>query len=323
MMIFSPNLSEEDFEKYALSLFHYQFDNNFIYQAYCKGIGCNKEKVLSIIDIPFLPIEFFKTQKIVSGFWKEEAVFSSSGTTNMVQSKHYIKDLSLYLSSCLEGFKYFYGDPKEWVILALLPSYLEREGSSLILMVKELMQQSGNPNSGWFLNEFEQLNEAILTLESKRQKTLLFGVTYALLDFAESFPITLKNTIIMETGGMKGNRKEMTKNEVHQFLRQNFQTKLIHSEYGMCELFSQAYSKENEIFQTPPWMKILIRDINDPLSLVPDRKSGGINVIDLANRDSCAFIATQDLGVLLPNGGFKILGRFDYSDVRGCNLLVV
>lgn len=322
-MLFSSNLSESDFQKQALELFHYQFDNNLIYQAYCKGIGCKKEQVSSTKEIPFLPIEFFKTQKIVTGSWKEETVFSSSGTTDMVQSKHYIKDLSLYILSCFEGFQYFYGNPKEWTFLALLPSYLEREGSSLILMVKELMNKSGNKKSGWYLNEFESLKKRILELESSGQKTLLLGVTYALLDFSEKFPIPLKHTIVMETGGMKGHRKEMTKNEVHQFLEQQFQTKTIHSEYGMCELLSQAYSKGNEIFQTPPWMKIFIRDVNDPLSLMPIGKSGGINIIDLANRDSCAFIATQDLGVLLPEGGFKILGRFDNSDLRGCNLLVI
>ncbi|MDD4847448.1 MAG: acyltransferase [Bacteroidales bacterium] len=321
-MIFSNGFSSYDFQKQAIALFHTQFENNPIYRAFCQGVGCIPEKVQQVADIPCLPIEFFKTQKVVTGTWHEQTVFTSSGTTGMTSSKHYVKDLQLYEKSCLEGFRYFYDDPKEWAILALLPSYLEREGSSLINMVKLLMQQGNHPLSGWFLNDYTLLKERLEELEKMHQKTLLLGVTYALLDFSEQFPMPLRHTIVMETGGMKGRRKEMIKSEIHHQLQQQFQTATIHSEYGMAELFSQAYSTGNGIFQTPPWMRVLIRDAEDPLSAAEMGKSGGINIIDLANRDSCAFIATQDLGHSFSDGTFEILGRFDHSDIRGCNLLV-
>lgn len=322
-MIFSTSFSEQDFRKCALELFHTQFENNRIYHAFCKGIGCNPTKITTIEQIPFLPIGFFKTQKVVTGNWYEQTIFSSSGTTQMVQSKHFVKDIRRYEQSCLKGFEYFYGNLKEWTILALLPSYLEREGSSLIWMTKLLMEQSNHPKSGWFLNEFETLKNRILELEAAGQKTLLLGVTYALLDFATQFPMPLQHTVVMETGGMKGRRKEMTKSEIHQFLGRQFQTKNIHSEYSMAELFSQAYSKGNGVFRTPPWMRVVIRDAEDPLSPARIGRYGGINIIDLANCDSCAFIATQDLGKAHSDGSFEIFGRFDDSDLRGCNLLVV
>lgn len=321
-MFFSASLSIQEFQNQAIALFHTQFSENPIYRAFCEGIGCVPEKIRHIEEIPCLPIEFFKTQKVVTGTWQEQAVFSSSGTTGMTQSKHYVKDLRLYEKSCLEGFRYFYGNPEDWVILALLPSYLERKGSSLIDMVQLLMQQENHSQSDWFLNNFDVLKDRIEALEKAGKKTLLLGVTYALLDFSAQFPMPLHHTVVMETGGMKGQRKEMTKHDIHQFLKQQFQIESIHSEYGMAELFSQAYSYGAGIFQTPPWMQVFIRDAEDPLSPVPIGKSGGINIIDLANRDSCAFIATQDLGRKFPDGRFEVLGRFDDSDIRGCNLLI-
>ena len=317
--IFSCN-DKATFEKLALELFHYQMENNPIYAPYAALILKGKIPA-NIYEIPFLPIDFFKREQIICKGKAVEEVFLSSGTTGE-QSNHLISDLTLYKKSFRKTFQKFYGDIKDYCILALLPSYQEREGSSLIFMVDDLIRKSKHPKSNFYLNNLSELSETIKELEYKGQKTILFGVTYALLDLAAQHPQQLKNTIIMETGGMKGKRKELLKEEIHQLLQEAFITEKIHSEYGMTELLSQGYSKGENIFNFPSWMKILIRDVNDPLSIIGNNKTGGVNVIDLANIYSCPFIATQDLGKTFDNSSFTVLGRFDESDVRGCNLLV-
>jgi len=249
-------------------------------------------------------------------------VFSSSGTTGMVTSKHLVTDVSLYERSFMQGFKAFYGNIQDYTVLALLPSYLERDGSSLIYMVDHLIRESGDPQSGYFLYDHDALYAALQRQKLTNRKTLLIGVTYALLDFVEKYQIKFPGLIIMETGGMKGKRPEMLREELHNQLKEGFGVAAIHSEYGMTELLSQAYSKAEGIFACPPWMKILIRDTNDPLTILPQGRTGGLNIIDLANLNSCSFIATQDLGKTLGDGTFEVLGRFDNSDIRGCNLLV-
>jgi hypothetical protein len=240
----------------------------------------------------------------------------------MQSSCHLVKETALYEKSFTEGFRSFYGSPDEYCFLALLPSYLERKDSSLIYMLQALMQQSRHPENGFYLDDYQQLSRKLQDLEQTGQKTLLWGVSYALLDFSEQYPIPLKNTMVIETGGMKGKRREMLRNELHEILCQRFDLEHIHSEYGMAELFSQAYSKSNGIFQTPPWMRVMMRQPDDPLTYAPTGKKGGINIIDLANIHSCSFIATQDLGTLIPDGTFEISGRFDTADLRGCNLMV-
>ena len=312
--------SEEDFKKICFEIFKYQVDYNPIYSAYCEIIlkGKNPNK---LTDIPFLPISFFKEEQIICQGQKIEEIFLSSGTTGN-QSKHLVSDLSIYKKSFRKSFELFYGDIKDYCILSLLPNYREREGSSLIYMVDDLIKNSKHPESGFYLNDYKKLTQTLIELENKNQKTILFGVSYALLDLAEQFPQKLNNTIIIETGGTKGNRKEILKEELHESLKSCFKTKTIHSEYGMTELLSQSYSKGNGIFKSPPWKKVLIRDINDPLSFVDNNITGGINIIDLSNIYSCPFIATQDLGKKYNNDSFSIIGRYDNSDVRGCNLLV-
>jgi len=317
--IFSCN-DKATFEALALELFDYQMENNPIYAPYAALILKGKIPA-NIYEIPFLPIEFFKQEQIFCQGKGVEEIFLSSGTTGE-QSKHLVADLSLYKKSYLRAFQQFYGDINDYCILALLPSYQEREGSSLIYMVDDLIKKSGHPKSGFYLNNLTELSNTIKELEKKGQKTILFGVTYALLDLAAHHPQHLKHTIIMETGGMKGKRKELLKEEIHQLLKEAFLTENIHSEYGMTELLSQSYSKGKNNFKSPPWMRILIRDVNDPLSIIGNNKTGGINVIDLANIYSCPFIATQDLGKTFDDNSFSVLGRFDNSDLRGCNLLV-
>lgn len=311
--------NDATFEKLALEIFDFQMENNLTYAAYAALIlrGKNPE---NINEIPFLPLEFFKTEQIICQGQAIEEIFLSSGTTGE-QSKHLVSNIELYKSSYQKTFQLFYGDITDYCILALLPSYKEREGSSLIYMVDDLIKKSKHPQSNYYLNNYEELATTLKGLENKKQKTILFGVTYALLDLAEEFPQKLERTIIMETGGMKGQRKELLKEEIHSILKHSFATENIHSEYGMTELLSQGYSKGNNIFKTPPWMKILTRDVNDPLSII-NNKTGGINVIDLANIYSCPFIATQDLGRAFDDGSFSVLGRFNNADVRGCNLLV-
>ena len=311
--------NDATFEKLALEIFDFQMENNLTYAAYAALIlrGENPE---NINEIPFLPVEFFKTEQIICQGQAIEEIFLSSGTTGE-QSKHLVSNIELYKSSYQKAFQLFYGDITDYCILALLPSYKEREGSSLIYMVDDLIKKSKHPQSNYYLNNYEELATTLQELESKKQKTILFGVTYALLDLAEEFPQKLEHIIIMETGGMKGQRKELLKEEIHSILKHSFATENIHSEYGMTELLSQGYSKGNNIFKTPPWMKILTRDVNDPLSIISN-KTGGINIIDLANIYSCPFIATQDLGRTFDDGSFSVLGRFNNADVRGCNLLV-
>lgn len=320
--IFNIN-SNAEFETLALEVFKFQFQNNKVYRSFCDLLYKHPADVKQITDIPFLPIQFFKSRKVVSTSAPIEKTFSSSGTTGSVASKHLVTNLSLYEESYLNAFKHFYGNIEDYVVLALLPSYLERDGSSLIYMVNDLIAKSKQPQSGFYLNNLEELAETLKKLEAKQQKTLLIGVSFALLDLVEQFQFKLKHTTIMETGGMKGRRKEIIRQELHQILQTGFGVSKIHSEYGMTELLSQAYSKGNGIFECPPWMKILTRDPEDALTIQAPNKTGGINVIDLANINSCAFIATQDLGKTYDNEQFEIIGRFDNSDIRGCNLMAL
>lgn len=315
--------NQKQFEKIALKTFRYQYENNLVYQEFCDLLHTNVQKVKTLQQIPFLPIQFFKSHTVVSNNEAPEAIFTSSGTTGMTTSQHLVTDVSLYEESYRRGFSQFYGNIENYVVLALLPSYLEREGSSLIYMVEDLIQLSNQPESGFYLNNHDELIEKLIELDSLGQNVILIGVTYALLDLIEKRKFQLQNTIIMETGGMKGKRKEMIREELHQQLCAGFGVASIHSEYGMTELLSQAYSLGEGIFECPSWMQILIRDTEDALSYITNGKTGGINVIDLANRNSCAFIATQDLGKKYANGTFEVLGRFDNSDIRGCNLMVV
>jgi phenylacetate-coenzyme A ligase PaaK-like adenylate-forming protein len=270
-----------------------------------------------------MPIGFFKSHRVVSGDFEPEIVFTSSGTTGITTSRHHIKSVELYIQSFMHGFRHFFGSAEQYTILALLPSYLEREGSSLVLMADQLIKRSHQTESGFFLHNYNKLADILVHLKTLKKPTILLGVTYALLDMAEQFPLYFPELIVMETGGMKGKRKEMVRDELHQQLMEGFGIDQVFSEYGMTELLSQAYSKGHGVFYTPPWMKILIRDTNDPLSILPEGQSGGINVIDLANIYSCSFIETQDLGRSHSDGSFEILGRFDNSDIRGCNLLIV
>lgn len=319
--IFNIN-SSEDFERLAIEIFRFQYDNVSVYRNFCSLLGKNPARVKHVENIPFLPIQFFKNHKVITEHLTEQAIFTSSGTTGNITSKHYVADVKLYEKSFLKAFTKQYGNPSVFAILALLPSYLERGGSSLIYMVEHLIEKSNNPNSGFYLYEMDTLIAKLELLEESGQKTTLIGVSYALLDLIEKRKFQLKNTIVMETGGMKGRRKEMIKEELHEILKRGFGVSKIHSEYGMTELLSQAYSLGDGIFSCPPWMKILTRDTEDALSFTYG-KTGGINVIDLANLNSCAFIATQDLGKTFADGTFEILGRFDSSDVRGCNLMVL
>ena len=315
--------SEEEFEEAALNLFQDQIQSNSVYREFCELLKVKRKHVNRIEDIPFLPIEFFKSHEVKSGNFSPEITFLSSGTTGQIQSKHHVKNLSLYVESFTKTFEYFYGDIEDYVILGLLPSYLEREGSSLIYMVNHFIRKSKFKESGFYLNELDQLSKTLIQLDTSGKKILLIGVSFALLDLVEKKSFQLKNTIVMETGGMKGRRKEMIRKELHDLLSKGFGVKDIHSEYGMTELLSQAYSKGNSKFECPPQMKILIRDTEDPFHYLNYGKTGGINVIDLANTDSCPFIATQDLGKQINSNAFEILGRFDQSDIRGCNLLVL
>ena len=313
--------TEQEFNEISIEIFNYQYTNNKVYHEFCKHLGTNASKIKSIDQIPFLPIEFFKTHCIITGDFKEQHLFLSSGTTGTSHSKHFIKDLTTYEKSFNSCFEHFYGSIKDYCIIALLPSYMEQEGSSLIYMVNHFINSGNHQKSGFFIENESKMIENLHFLTKNGQKMILIGVSYALLDLAENHELDLKHVIVMETGGMKGRRKELTRNELHNIYKKNFNISVVHSEYGMTELLSQAYSKGNGIFQTPNWMKILIRDVNDPFSIIENNKTGGINVIDLANIDSCSFIATQDLGKITDKG-FEVLGRFDNSDLRGCNLLI-
>jgi hypothetical protein len=334
-------VSAPGFEKLALEIFRFQYRHNSIYKVYSDMLKVNPEKVNTLAQIPFLPIQFFKTHKIKTTEFEPQAIFESSGTTQAANSHHLVKEIELYRQSFIKAFKLFYGPVNEWCILGLLPSYLERENSSLVFMVDELIRESSQSQSGFYLYDYEKLHSTLKELEDKKQKTLLIGVTFALLDFAELYPLSLEYTTIMETGGMKGRRKELIRNELHDSLKNKFDVDFIHSEYGMTELLSQAYSQKDGIFHCPPWMKVLIRDEEDPLQVdsresIVDSKSGLstgdfglqskrgiINVIDLANIYSCSFIATEDAGKLYADGSFEVLGRIDNSDIRGCSLMAM
>ena len=313
------NHSPRSFEDLALEIFQFQATNNIVYKTYLNYLGIKPGEIKKLYDIPYLPIELFKTHEVICEPNNREATYESSGTGGL-RSKHIVHDVSVYKAAFIKGFEHFYGDIKDFTILALLPSYMERTGSSLIFMCEKLMQLSGKEESGFYLNEHQQLFELLQKLESQNRKTLLIGVSFALLDFVEKHPLPLNHTIVMETGGMKGRRKEIVREKLHQILSSGFKLQKIHSEYGMTELLSQAYSKGNSLFECPPWMKVSCRDANDPLST--NKKSGGLNIIDLANVYSCSFIASQDLGKIDANNRFEVLGRFDSGDIRGCNLLI-
>jgi len=318
------NISDvRKFEAEALKIFRHQAKNNKVYKQFLDLIKIDPLTVNHIAKIPFLPVEFFKSHQILSNKDAVARIFSSSGTTGTVQSQHFVTDLKIYEESFKRGFEYFYGKIENYTVLALLPGYLERQGSSLIYMVDHMIKDSGSENSGFYLNELDQLSELLTTLDAKGEKVLLIGVTYALLDLIEDHTFKLSNTVVMETGGMKGKRKELIRSELHEILSKGFGLPDIHSEYGMTELLSQAYSKGGGVFQCPPWMKVMIRDTEDPFHILGDGRTGGINIIDLANINSCSFIATQDLGRTIGDDTFEILGRFDHSDIRGCNLMVV
>ena len=333
--------SAKDFESLALEVFRFQYHNNPVYHDYVDALHVNVAGPGSIARIPFLPIRFFKSHPLQATAFDPEMVFESSGTTGSTGSRHLVKDIGLYKTSFTNGFELAYGPVKDWCVIGLLPSYIERGNSSLVYMVNELIQQSGHAHSRFYLNEFDKLVATLANLERAKQKTILIGVTFALLDFAGKYSLRLEHTTIMETGGMKGRRKEMIREEVHAILKKSFDVPVIHSEYGMTELLSQAYSKGNGIFHCPPWMKMLIRDDEDPLSVVSSQTSvgsrqssvdshqssliarGGINIIDLANIYSCSFIATDDAGKLYSDGNFEVLGRIDNSDIRGCSLMTI
>lgn len=315
--------NDKDFELLALEVFNFQAKNNIVYKQFISLLNIDVKDVISLKDIPFLPISFFKTHQILSDKNSVQETFYSSGTTGMSLSKHLVTDIELYQKSYTKGFTNFYGDITDYTILALLPNYLERQGSSLVYMVADLIKKSDKKDSGFYLNNLDELSAILNKLDKKGEKVLLIGVSFALLDLIEKHQFDLKNTIIMETGGMKGRRKEIIRSELHQLLKKGFGVNRIHSEYGMTELLSQAYSNGNGIFKTPNWMKILIRDTEDALTILPNNKAGGINIIDLANINSCSFIATQDLGKIFDHNTFEIIGRFDNSDIRGCNLMVI
>jgi len=306
-----------------LQVFKFQFENNRVYRSFCDLLYKHPSEVKTIQDIPFLPIQFFKTRDVLSSKSPIKTTFTSSGTSGNTTSKHHVTDLNIYTESFTKGFENIYGRIEDYVILGLLPSYLEREGSSLTFMVDAMIKTSKHPESGFYLNNLSDLKDTLTKLDSEGKNVLLIGVSFALLDLVESYTFKLKNTIIMETGGMKGRRKELIRTELHEVLKKGFGVKHIHSEYGMTELLSQAYSKGNGVFRCPPWMRVLTRDMEDALSIQVSGKTGALNIIDLANINSCAFIGTQDLGRLNTDASFEVIGRFDNSDIRGCNLMVL
>lgn len=314
--------SEADFEATALQVFGLQHDGNAVYRTYCQHIGKSKRNVQSLSDIPFLPISLFKTHDVKTGDFEPELTFRSSGTTGMERSRHLVKDATLYRKSLIESFRHFYGNPSDYVFLALLPNYIEQQNSSLIYMMEELMHESGAMENGYYLYNHEDMYQKLIQLRDNQRRTILWGVTFALLDFAEQYTLDLPQLIVFETGGMKGRRKEIVKEELYDILRKAFGVADIHSEYGMCELLSQAYSKGGNIFSTPPWMQLRLRSEKDPFDGSDRMETGVINVIDLANLHSCSFIATEDLGRRHPDG-IEILGRMDHSQTRGCSLMVL
>ncbi|HEV8513352.1 MAG TPA: acyl transferase [Cyclobacteriaceae bacterium] len=315
-------INESNFEDAALKLFRFQYKNNLLYQTYVNHLDKDPEAINSLDEIPFLPIRFFKSHTVVCGTWKPEIVFTSSATSGSIVSQHCVRDLDFYLKNTLTIFQHFYGSTDNYHFLALLPSYLERSGSSLIAMIDYFIRKDLTGQSGFYLSNHNELVSKIAELKKSNKKIILWGVSFGLLDLAEKFEIDLSSCIVMETGGMKGRRKEWVREELHNFLCQKFNVKQIHSEYGMTELLSQAYSAGQGYFQVPAWMKIQIRDINDPFLTLSNGRIGGVNVIDLANAHSCAFIETEDLGRIVHGSSFEVLGRADNSDLRGCNLLI-
>ena len=320
---FDEIISPIQFKQHALELFKYQYENNTVYRSYCDLINNAYSEVSEVHQIPFLPIQFFKSHTVSCVSKAPDKIFLSSKTTGQIASRHFVNNLDIYHKSFEKGFNEFYGSIKDYAILALLPSYLERENSSLVYMANQLIEQSKHPLSGFYLDEWDQLINTLQTLEKEGQKTILLGVTFALLILIEKKKLNLNNTIIMETGGMKGMRKELVREALHSLFKKGFGVKNIHSEYGMTELMSQAYSKKNGLYNCPPWMKVLIRSTDDPFEIIQDEKTGAINIIDLANVESCAFIATQDLGKTHKDGSFEVIGRFDNSEIRGCNLIAL
>ena len=319
--IFSSD--KNGFDALALKTFHFQYRHNKVYRQYADTIHTDINAIKLVEQIPFLPISFFKTHSVGTGIFEPEAVFESSGTTQTIHSRHLVKKVALYKQSFITAFELFYGPLQDYCILALLPAYLERKQSSLVLMADELIKKSGHKQSGFYLYNYSELAAVLLQLEKEKQKTLLIGVTFALLDFAKQFPLPLKNTILMETGGMKGRREELIREEVHTVLKNAFQINKIHSEYGMTELLSQAYSNGAGIFNCPPWMKVFLREEDDPFAVHSKAGRGVINIVDLANIYSCSFIATDDAGRLYDDRSFEVLGRIDNTDIRGCSLLAV
>jgi hypothetical protein len=316
-------VNDSTFDDIALHIFYKQAKENKVYRDFIGFLGVEPTSIDTVDKIPFLPISFFKSHDVVTGNEvMPEIIFTSSRTTGSVPSRHIVPQLSFYVLNAKRNFEFFFGSLNQYHILALLPSYLERDGSSLISMVNYFINESQSSGSGFYLNNYEELLKHIKRLKNDDRKVLLLGVSYALLDLAENFEVDLSHCLIMETGGMKGRRKELTREELHEILKKKFHVDVIHSEYGMTELMSQAYSKEGGLYSSPPWMRAVVRDLNDPFKLEPIGKIGGINVIDLANLHSCSFIETQDLGKVYQNGRFEVLGRFDNSDIRGCNLLV-
>lgn len=317
------DINAHTFNDIALEVYRYQYTRNDIYRQFADVIGRSPEVVNTTADIPFLPISFFKTHKVVTAMQAEyPLVFESSGTTGEIPSRHFVQDALLYEESLLGGFNEFYGKPEDYVIIGLLPSYLERKNASLVHMAKVLMEKSGHPACGFYLNEFDKLHKLLTQLDSTGQKVLLIGVTFALLDFAADYPMQLSNTVVMETGGMKGRREEWTRDQVHEFLRRQWGLTNVHSEYGMTELLSQAYAPKNGIFRPASTMKVLVRDMNDPMEVRPEG-NGCLNIIDLANLYSCSFIATEDIGILAADGSFRVMGRIDHAALRGCSLMAV
>lgn len=316
------DLALEQFEKTALSVFQYQMSHNELYARYVELLGRSVSDVQTLAQIPFLPIQLFKQHQIRTENWTPQTTFLSSSTTGQTPSQHLVRDLDFYLQNTRRGFARFYGDPSEWRVLALLPSYLERQGSSLVAMADYFIRLSNYPESGFFLKNTEQLRETLTICRTKKYKTLLLGVSFALLDFAEQFPMDLSFVTIMETGGMKGRRKELTRAELHQTLKNAFQVEAVHAEYGMTELFSQAYAMGGNVFSPTPTMRVFATEINDPFCPVPAGRTGVLNIIDLANLDTCSFIQTEDVGKVAEDGRFEVLGRLDVAEMRGCNLMV-
>jgi len=315
------NHSSERFNALTLEIFRFQAANNPIYGEFLEALKVQPELVQAVEDIPFLPVTLFKHHQVVSTTANAEQVFTSSGTTGSVTSSHHVASLEVYERSFMQGFERVYGPISEYCVLALLPAYLERSGSSLVYMANSLIERSMHPQSGFYLDDLDVLAAELRSLDAAGQKVLLLGVTFALLDLAEQHPMQLKHAIVMETGGMKGRRKELIRTDLHQQLIEAFGVNSIHSEYGMTELLSQAYSTGHGIYRCPPWMKVWVRDANDPMRLLEPGRTGGLNIIDLANLWSCSFLSTQDLGRHHADGSFEVLGRFDYSDLRGCSLL--